>query len=182
MNDNERNQSDEQSGRSDAEGLKNAAAELRESVQSSARDAGQRIAAEAHSRATGAKSSVAEEISSVSRALRTASEELRHGSPQERTFGMMASNLADFAEVIREKDLSELVDEMSGFARRNPVAFLGGAALLGFAGVRMAKASRRARLSDDDPYGIRTVPSAGTSTKGSREQSVPSDRTEGGLA
>ena len=99
--------------------------------------------------ASAAKEGVADEISSVSRALRKASDELRDGSAQERTFGAAASSMADFADTVRDKDLGQMVDDLGDFARRNPVAFLGGAALLGFAGVRMAKASRRARLSDE---------------------------------
>ena len=168
--------------RSDAETAQAAATDIRDSAKETVRETGERLSSEARSRADDAKAGVADEISSVSKALRTASEELRHGSPQERTFGMVASNLADFADVVREKDLSELVDDMSGFARRNPVAFLGGAALLGFAGVRMAKASRRARLSDDDPYGISTVPSSGTGRADVTADTTKFGRAEGSLS
>ncbi len=100
--------------------------------------------------AESAKAGVADEISTVGDALRRASDDLRDGSPQERTFGQMASTLADLSDTVRDKDMGEMVDDLSGFARRNPVAFLGAAALVGFAGVRMAKASQRKR--DDGGY------------------------------
>ncbi|WP_323766144.1 hypothetical protein [Marinovum sp.] len=122
---------------------------LRQDAEKTVRDVSDTVVGEAHARADAAKEGVADEISSVSRALRKASEELRDGSPQERTFGAAASSMADFADTVRDKDLGQMVDEMGDFARRNPMAFLGGAALLGFAGVRMAKASRRARTGDD---------------------------------
>lgn len=95
----------------------------------------------AKSHADAAKSSVAEEISNVAGALRKAAEEMRNGSPQERTFGQIAEGLADASEALREKDLGTMAGEVSGFARANPVVFLGSAALIGFAATRFAKAT-----------------------------------------
>lgn len=133
----------------DPETTKAAADGLRKDAETTAREVGDTVAREAKDRADKAKDGVADDISSVSDALRRASDDLRNGSPQERSFGAAADALADFADTVRNKDLGEMVDDMGDFARRNPMAFLGGAALLGFAGVRMAKASQRARLADD---------------------------------
>lgn len=141
--------------KSGAEAAKSEAGTLRKDAENTVRDVSDTVVGEAHARADAAKEGVADEISSVSRALRKASEELRGGSPQERTFGAAASSLAEFADTVRDKDLGQMVDELGDFARRNPMAFLGGAALLGFAGVRMAKASRRSRMSDDREDRIR---------------------------
>lgn len=90
-----------------------------------------------------ARESAAEEVGSVAAALRTAADQLRRGSPQERTFSQLADGLADASEAVRDKDLSQMVDGLSSFARRNPAVFLGGAALLGFAATRFSKASER---------------------------------------
>ena len=146
---------------STADTAKAEAQSMRDDAERAVKDTGQAIADEARHRADSAKEGVAAEISSVSSALRKASDELRGGSPQERTFAAAASALADVSETVKDKDLGELVNDLSGFARRNPLAFLGGAALLGFAGVRMAKASHRARIEDDsreraDAYGTTT--------------------------
>ncbi|MGZ9809306.1 hypothetical protein ACXN5S_02480 [Pseudoroseicyclus sp. H15] len=102
-----------------------------------------RVTEEAQARADGAKDYVADEVSSVGKALRDASSELRGGSPQEQLFSVMADGLADFADSVRGKSVGDLVTDVGDFGRRNPVAFLGGAALLGFAGARLAKASAR---------------------------------------
>lgn len=134
---------------SDTDTAKAAAADVGNEATAKAKELGQGVADRAREQADAAKAGAAEEISSVSRALRRASEELREGSPQERTFGAAADAMADFADSVRDRDLGQMVDELSDFARRNPVGFLGGAALLGFAGVRLAKASRRARYGDD---------------------------------
>ncbi len=96
---------------------------------------------EVSSRAGVVKDSVAEEVSGVASALRTAAGEMQRGSPQERTFGQIAEGLADASEAIRNKDLGEVARDLSGFARRNPLIFLGGAALVGFAATRFAKAT-----------------------------------------
>ena len=112
---------------------------------SQAKTAGENLAQDAASaaatRADAAKSSAADEVSSVASALRTAAEEMRSGSPQERTFGQIAEGLADASDAMRNKDLNEMVQDVSTFARKNPLVFLGGAALVGFVAARFAKAS-----------------------------------------
>jgi hypothetical protein len=89
-----------------------------------------------------AREAVADEVSGVAHALRTAADDLREGSAQERTFAQIADTLADAAEAIRDKDLGEMMHEATRMARRHPMTFLGGAALLGFTAVRFARASR----------------------------------------
>ncbi len=97
--------------------------------------------AEVRSRTGDAKDSVANEVNDVAQALRRASQELRGGSAQERTLGTLASSLADVSDQIRDKDLGQIAQMVSKVAREHPVMFLGGAALLGFAASRYAKAS-----------------------------------------
>lgn len=96
---------------------------------------------EARSKADDAKADVADDVKDVAEALRRAAEELRGGSAQERTIGSIAGTLADVSDQIRDKDLGEIVQMVSKVARQNPMLFLGGAALLGFAASRYAKAS-----------------------------------------
>ena len=92
-----------------------------------------------------AKEGVADDVQDVAMALRRASEQLRGGSAQERTLGTIASSLADASDSIRDKDLGEIVQMVNKVARDNPALFLGGAALLGFAASRYAKASNTAK-------------------------------------
>lgn len=107
------------------------------------------ISTEAKSKADEIKSSVADEVSGISSALRTAADEMRRGSPQERTFSQIADGLADASEAMRDKDLGTMVRDVSQFARRNPLAFLGGAVLIGFVATRFAKASDETSLKGD---------------------------------
>ncbi|WP_299673307.1 hypothetical protein [uncultured Roseobacter sp.] len=143
---------DQTSAHSDASQAKQKAGEMTENAKSAARDVAQDAASAAKDHAETAKSSVADEMSGVASALRTAAEEMRSGSPQERTFGQIAEGLADASEAMRNKDLSEMVQDVSAFARKNPLVFLGGAALIGFAATRFAKAS-----NTRDPQAILTA-------------------------
>ncbi|WP_282063842.1 hypothetical protein [Roseobacter litoralis] len=117
------------------------ASEVTAQAKIAAGDVAQNAASDAKEQAESAKSSVADEVSDVASALRTAAEEMRSGSPQERTFGQIAEGLADASDAMRNKDLGEMVNDVSAFARKNPLVFLGGAVLIGFAATRLAKAS-----------------------------------------
>ena len=108
---------------------------------------------EAVERTQSAKESVAEEVSGLASVLRNAADELRSGSPQERTLGQIANGLADASEAIRDKDLGEIVHSVSDFARRNPAMFLGASVLLGFAATRFVKASSGSQASANESEG-----------------------------
>lgn len=93
-------------------------------------------------RTESAKKTFADDVLSAGDALRNASKELREDSVQERLFTTMATSLSDLAETVRNRQITDTFDEIDRFGRRNPAAFLGGAALLGFFAVRMARASQ----------------------------------------
>ncbi len=129
---------------------KKAGREFRDAAQDEAR--GLRDAAEERlqERAEGTRDVVADEVGSVGRALRKASEELRSGSVSEQAFASAAEALADVSDRMHGRDLGQMLNEVSEFGRRNPATLLGGAALLGFAGMRLAKASHRDRADGTD--------------------------------
>ena len=116
----------------------------------------ERVAREARARAEGManeyRDRAAGEASRMSAALRDASANMRHGSPQERAIGHMADTMANAADAIQGKDLGSIIGDINAFARRNPTAFIGGAALLGFAAARFAKASASDGYEEDFHY------------------------------
>ena len=121
--------------------IKREAQKLSDTARDVGKDAYNRISEAGTQKTEEVKDGAASEIDNISSALRSAAEKSREGSPQERTFGQAAEALADFSDTVRNKDLGQLLSEVNTFARRNPMAFLGGAALLGFAATRFAKAS-----------------------------------------
>lgn len=121
--------------------VKKVAAAASEEVKARAQGVADTVTAEAGTYAGQAKDAAADEVKGVASALRTAAEEMRSGSPQERTFSQIAESLADASDTMRDKDLGEMVGAVTDFAKRNPMVFLGSAALIGFAATRFAKAS-----------------------------------------
>lgn len=153
--------------------VKDAASAATQEAKARASDAASAVAAEAGNYAEQTKGAAADEVKGVSSALRTAAADLRSGSPQERTFSQLADGLADASEAIRDKDLGEIVGNLNDFARRNPLMFLGGAALVGFAATRFAKASGKPRANDasrnnKDAIGAAPNPAIGNSIEGDR--------------
>jgi hypothetical protein len=106
------------------------------------------ILGEVSQRADAVKGAAATEVGNVAAALRKAAQESRSGSAQERTFGQIADTLADASDAISNKDLGTAISDIGDFARRNPLTFLAGAALAGFAISRFAKASDRHTYDD----------------------------------
>lgn len=167
------------------ESAKAATAAATEEVKASARQAADTVSGEAEYYADQAKGRVAGEVKDVASALRTAAEEMRDGSAQERSFSQIAEGLADASEAIRDKDLGELVGSLSSFAKRNPTAFLGAAALIGFVATRFAKASTDGRYDarNSEPPGVRRHPYSNeelSHTAGSPDVSSPSTIPSGG--
>jgi hypothetical protein len=117
-------------------------------------------------RAEGAKSSIADEISGVADALRKASSEMRDNSTSRRTVGWVADSLNDASQAIRSRETSQLMNDISGFARRNPALFLGGAALVGFAISRFAKASAHRTSTSGSQSWMSSDGDTGRSTAG----------------
>ena len=155
--------------KSTATQAKETSAELAGQAKTAARNVAQDAASAASKQAESAKDAAADELSGVASALRTAAEDMRSGSPQERSFGQIAEGLADASDAMRNKDLGEMVQDVSAFARRNPLVFLGGAALIGFAATRFAKASSSgasARADTPPPLSGPAPTTSGTNAPG----------------
>jgi phage-related protein len=136
---------------SDVSGVRRAAGDIADTAKETAASALNSAASGVTAQVDAARSSAADEVSGVASALRTAAEEMRSGSLQERALGQVAESLADASDALRDKDLSAAVQDVTRFARRNPLVFLGGAALVGFAATRFAKASGQAGSSTLNP-------------------------------
>jgi hypothetical protein len=121
--------------------IRDAGNEAARAAKDAARTQAERARDAAYSRGEAYRDHAADETARVASALRRASKDLSEGSPQERFVGQIADGVADAADRMRGMTLSDAVQETDAFARRHPAAFLGGAALLGFAAARFLKAS-----------------------------------------
>ncbi len=105
----------------------------------------------AETRAMEAKERVATRGNDMADRLRAAGHEFGDGSLPDRYVGQMADSLSGAADAFANKDIGTLISDTSDFARRNPTAFVGGAALLGFAAARFLKSTEHAE-PEPQPY------------------------------
>lgn len=84
----------------------------------------------------------ADYIGSIAAAAERAAGEFDHAMPQAARYIRQASEqIQSVADVVRERDMRELVGEVESFARRQPTLFFGGTVILGFAALRFLKSS-----------------------------------------
>jgi hypothetical protein len=88
-----------------------------------------------------AKDQAADEIARTARGLRTAADEMEGSPLQQDLLREAADGLQQIAQAVQGKSLGRMAAELSDFGRQNPVGYLGGAALVGFALARFARAS-----------------------------------------
>ncbi|MXQ08120.1 hypothetical protein GQ651_09725 [Alphaproteobacteria bacterium GH1-50] len=101
--------------------------------------------AEAH--ADAAKSGAARGLSDTAADVREAGSAFDPNSFAGIAADRLAENLSHAADAVRGVDLGSVQSDLSEFARRNPLMFFGGAAVLGFMAGRMLKASERNAVS-----------------------------------
>ena len=131
---------------SQAQDLKDrAAAGLAESA-SQAKDTGSSFARSATRKVedvlTNQKAMGADYISSLAQAADRAANEFDNDLPQAAQYIRQASQtMSGVADQIRDREVRDLVGEVTDFARRQPTLVFGGAMLLGFAALRFLKSS-----------------------------------------
>lgn len=79
-------------------------------------------------------------------------------TPRGRLLGIMADGASEIARDLRGRSLPALLAETEAFARRNPGAFVAGAALAGFALARFGRASAAPRAATSSIPDADTVP------------------------
>lgn len=140
--------------RSTAEDLRRDASRVADRARESVREGVASAQQEANRRANRSFERAADEVSRTSQALETAAGEFEEGSIQHQLLHRAAGGLHQVSDRIRGRTIGELASGLADFGRRNPAAFIGGAALIGFAVARFARASRSGRADyDEDVYG-----------------------------
>jgi hypothetical protein len=114
------------------------AANVGDKAKTVASDAGQKIeTAWQNQRASGASY-----LENVAGLVHQAAEVFDQEAPQAARYIHQAADQIDgVAEAVRSKSMREVTSEVQGFARRQPAIFFGGAMLLGFAAVRLFRAT-----------------------------------------
>jgi hypothetical protein len=149
-----------------AEGLKKQASDISEDVTRQVREQASHLAESAKDAASGAgdklRSAVedqkrlgADYVSGLAGAVRRAAGEFDGQMPQAGDYIRRAAEQIDGAsQALRERDLGQLLQGVTDFARRQPTAFLAATVLAGFAAVRFLKSSNSSGQRGDraGPY------------------------------
>ena len=137
------------------------ARDLRGRAETGLHDARERVVGQGE----GVKNSLADQVSETARALDKAAQEVDENSVQHQCFKSASDGLTQLSDSLHGKSVGDMVADLAEFGRRNPAAFLGGAALAGFALARFARASER-RTYGQSTYGqsspYRPTAAAGT--------------------
>ena len=135
------NQNQQTNGSSDDLGT--AAAEASKQVQQQVGNLTEQVRQQANTQLMSQKEKAVEALDTVALLLHQAGE---HAHQQDKA--MLASyvdkasgQVGHWSETLRDRELTEIVDETKEFARRQPMLFVGGALAAGFLGARFLRAS-----------------------------------------
>jgi len=118
--------------------VKEQASNLSENAKDAVSGAGDKL----WSAAEDQKNSGADFVTGIAGAVRRAAGEFDHQIPQAGEYIRRAAEQIDrTSDAIRQRDLSELLDGVQDFARRQPTAFLGATVLAGFMAIRFVRSS-----------------------------------------
>jgi len=149
-----------------------------------------RVKQSATNQLTSQKNRAADGVSSVTQALRQSTQQLR--DQQHETIAQyveQAANQVDrWCDQIRNKDVTEVLDDVQRLARRQPAVFIGGAFALGLLGARFLKSSNENEYRSSERYSGNTRGYAGNRSRaqfsGGRALSEAADApsTTGGVS
>jgi hypothetical protein len=133
------------------------------------------------------KDRAAEGLGSLVQALRQTSQQLREqnqGAAVDEYLTSATDQVERFSNYVRSANVSQMVNQVEQFARREPGLFLGGAFVLGLLGARFLKSSGRTNsaYAGPTPRGESLVPRgvyAGAPASGQRFGAAPGPETTG---
>lgn len=96
----------------------------------------------ATTKAEQARDGLAAEGEALADGLRATASDLQDNSLHARGLEQVADTVSSAANAVRGTDVDAVISDISGYAQRNPLLFLAGAAALGFAATRFLKASQ----------------------------------------
>jgi hypothetical protein len=97
------------------------------------------------------KNRLAARAGTVVRAVRQTADQLREPSPAVAEYvNRAADRLDDWVIALRDREVTELLDDLRGFARERPAVVIGGGFLLGLLAARFLKSSGAVDSSADD--------------------------------
>lgn len=120
-------------------------AQTAKALRDKAQDAAGKVSEDLSDAADKTRSGAARNVKDMAEALSTAADQLDDNSTQRRVFDSLSDQLDQVSDALHQKDMGEMMRDLNDLARNHPLAFLGGAALLGFAASRVMTAGGSGR-------------------------------------
>jgi uncharacterized protein YjbJ (UPF0337 family) len=117
-------------------------------------------------------------IAEVAEALRASSGRLSSNNEGGQYVTRVADGLDSVSTYFKDRELTDVIRDVEGFARREPAIFLGGAFVLGLVGSRFIKSSRAPRAQAGQPGGQLSTSSAPSYRIGSSSAGGPTRNGE----
>ncbi|MCK0097714.1 hypothetical protein MWU60_19230 [Yoonia sp. F2084L] len=132
---------------------------------------------EAVAQADKAKHATASKVQQAADAADAAASHLDPASPQAEAMSQVAEHIEGFASQLRHADVREIASQATDMARRNPMLFIGGAAIAGFAAARFLKARdpHPYAVAESDPWATQSPASRGYAADNTEHRSVMAD-------
>jgi ElaB/YqjD/DUF883 family membrane-anchored ribosome-binding protein len=132
------------------ESLGTAAAEAGEQVQQQVGNLTEQVRQQANTQLLSQKEKAVETLDTVALLLHQAGE---HAHQQDKAMladyvDKAADQVGQWSETLRDRELTDIVDETKDFARRQPMLFVGGALAAGFLGARFFRSSSQPQGQD----------------------------------
>jgi hypothetical protein len=117
--------------------------QAREKAQRLVSNVQEKAVEQVHTRFDEQKQRAADSLSGVAQTLRSTTQNFQTSQDGiGRYINEAADRVDNLAHYLHDRELNEIVDQVEDFARRQPVAFLGGAFALGILGARFLKSSQ----------------------------------------
>ncbi|HUE95346.1 MAG TPA: hypothetical protein VMN39_01740 [Longimicrobiaceae bacterium] len=129
-------------------GAESSVAETVGTVRDMAGDVGHKAAERMKEGIADRKQRTTESLENVAQSLRTAGSQLSEQEGVGRYMAQAADQVDNLASFLRNHEVADLLDDVEGFARRQPTVFFGGAFALGVLGARFLKNSQRSFRED----------------------------------
>ncbi len=127
------------------------------------------------------KDALVNQVTGVSDAIEKVATELEQSNSTGAQYArMVADSAAKFTETVENKNVDELLGMAQDFGRKQPAAFIGAAALLGFAASRflLASAKRAEAAAPAEPTSTGYEPQSNTGTYQSKSPSQPTGTSQ----
>lgn len=138
--------------------------QIKDHARSVAEDTREKIESRLKDKAESARDGVADEMRKHASAADAAAGEFDPNSVQAQAIEQIAARIDDLADQVRSTDIDRLAQSVGDAARRNPLLFVAGATLAGFAATRFLKARDphpRESVRHEDPWSDETADQTG---------------------